>query len=194
MLERLFSSRARVELLSILFLQPEKEFYLREIARITREDYKNISRELKNLETLGLLTSRKTGNLKYFSLNRKFPIFEELKSIFFKTRGVAKIIKEALQAFEIIDYAFIYGSFASGTENEKSDVDLMVIGKIALETLLKLLKAPEKALSREINPSLYELSEIESRLRDNDPFITKVMNEPKIMLIGDESGLRRSAA
>ncbi|MBI4595343.1 MAG: nucleotidyltransferase domain-containing protein [Candidatus Tectomicrobia bacterium] len=194
MLERLFSSKARVELLSALFLHPNREFYLREIARMTGEDYKGISLELKNLESIGLLTSRKAGNLKYFRLNKDFLIFEELKSIFFKTRGAAKLLKEVLLSAENIDYAFIYGSYASGKENEKSDVDLMVTGEIPLEVLLKLLKEPEKALSREINPSLYGLSEIERRLAERDPFITQVMNGPKIMLIGDESELRRTAA
>lgn len=191
MLKKLFSSKARIELLSEFFLNPERELYVREIARITGEDYKNVSIELQNLEGIGLLCSRKEGNLKYFGLNKEFLIYEELKLIFLKTRGAIGVFKDIFSKEKDIDYAFIYGSFASGTESEKSDIDLMVIGEIPLENLLKLMREPEDLLSRVINPSLYNLSEIKKRVKEKDPFITQVINDPKIMLIGNENELRR---
>jgi predicted nucleotidyltransferase len=163
------------------------------LERITGEDYKNVSTELKNIESLGLLTSRKSGNLKYFQVNRGFLIYPELKSIFFKVRGAPSLLKQVLSKGSEIEYAFIYGSFAAGTENEKSDIDLMVIGKMPLENLLKRLREPEKLLGRDINPSLFQMSEIKQRLKDQDPFIGRVMAEPKIMLIGNEDDLRRLA-
>ena len=193
MLHKLFSSRVRIELLNTFFLHPEKSFYLRELERITGEDYKNVSTELKNLESIGLLTSRKSGNLKYFQVNPGFLIYSELKSIFFRVRGVAGLLKQVLSESPDIEYAFIYGSFAAGAENEKSDVDLMVVGKIPLENLLKRLREPEKVLGRDINPSLFPKSEIKQRLKNQDPFIGRVMAERKIMLIGNEDDLRRFA-
>jgi len=193
MLHKLFSSKVRIELLSTFFLHPEKSFYLRELERITGEDYKNVSTELKNLESIGFLTSSKSGNLKYFHVNPGFLIYSELKTIFFKVRGAPGLLKQALSDDKDVEYAFIYGSFAAGAENEKSDIDLMVVGKIPLENLLKRLREPEKALGREINPSLFPISEMKQRLKDRDSFIDRVMDEPKIMLIGDEDGLRRLA-
>ena len=193
MLHKLFSSKVRIELLNTFFLHPEKSFYLRELERITGEDYKNVSTELKNLESLGLLTSRKSGNLKYFQVNRGFLIYPELKSIFFKVRGAPGLLKQVLSKGPEIEHAFIYGSFAAGTENEKSDIDLMVIGKMPLENLLKRLREPEKLLGRDINPSLFQMSEIKQRVKDQDPFIGRVMAEPKIMLIGNEDDIRRLA-
>ncbi len=190
MLHKLFSSKVRVELLSTFFLHPERSFYLRELERITGEDYKNISTELKNLETIGLLTSTKVGNLKYFRPNHAFLFFTELKSIFLKFRGAAGLLNQVLTGVKGIEYAFIYGSFATGDENDKSDIDVMTIGNIALEALLKLLREPEKSLGRDINPSLFKLLEIKQRIRSQEPFITQVMAEPKIMLIGNEDGLR----
>jgi predicted nucleotidyltransferase len=192
-LQKLFSSKVRIELLNTFFLHPEESFYLRELERITGEDYKNVSTELKNLESLGLLTSSKSGNLKYFHLNPRFLIYPELKSIFFKVRGAPRLLKQILSESQDIEYAFIYGSFAAGTENEKSDIDLMVVGTTPLENLLKRLREPEKALGREINPSLFSISEIRQRLKDRDPFIGRVIAEPKIMLIGNADGLRRLA-
>jgi len=148
---------------------------------------------LKNLESLGLLTSNRSGSLKYFCINPGFIIYPELKTIFFKVRGTPGLLKQILSDNQDIEYAFIYGSFAAGTENDKSDIDLMIVGKMPLENLLKRLREPEKVLGREINPSLFSISEMKQRLKDRDPFIDRVMAEPKIMLIGDEDGLRRLA-
>jgi predicted nucleotidyltransferase len=191
MLQKLFSSRVRVEILSTFLMNPERELYVREVARLTGEDYKNVSMELRNLEEIGLLSSRNEGNLKYFSLNKAFVIYEELKSIFMKTKGAVGILREAVSTKRDIDYAFIYGSFATGEERAESDIDLMVIGRISLEEVLALIRGPEEKLSREINVSLYDLQEIRKRVKDHDPFIMEVLGGSKTMLIGDENELRR---
>ena len=175
-------------------MNPEKERYVREVARITGEDYKNVSRELRNLEEIGLLSSRNEGNLKFFGLNKGFVIYEELKSIFMKTKGAVAVLKEAVSRGGDIDYAFIYGSFAMGTERAKSDIDVMVIGGISLEGVLALIRGPEETLSREINVSLYDLQEIQRRGKDNDSFIREVLGGSKIMLIGEEDELRKAIA
>ncbi len=191
MLQKLFSSRVRVEILSAFLMNPGRELYLREVARLTGEDYKNVSMELRNLREIGLLSSRNEGNLKYFSLNKAFVIYEELKSIFMKTKGAVGILREAVSTKRDIDYAFIYGSLATGEERAESDIDLMVIGRISLEEVLALIRGPEEKLSREINVSVYDLQEIRKRVKDHDPFIMEVLGGSKIMLIGDENELRR---
>ncbi|HNU85193.1 MAG: nucleotidyltransferase domain-containing protein [Pseudomonadota bacterium] len=193
MLQKLFSSRLRVDLLGLFFGRPDEEFYVREIEKILGEDAGNISRELKNLESIGLLVSRKRGNLKYYLLDRKFPLYEELRSIILKTKGVAGVLRNALSGLKGAEFAFIYGSVAAGQETARSDIDLMVIGKLPLERLIKALKEPEKILGREISPSLYDRQEIEKRLREKEAFISRVMQEPKIVLVGEPDGLRELA-
>jgi len=191
MLQKLFSSRVRVEILSAFLMNPERELYVREVERLTGEDYKNVSMELRNLEEIGLLSSRNEGNLKYFSLNKEFMIYEELKSIFMKTKGAVGILREAVSTKGDIDYAFIYGSFATGEERAESDIDVVVIGGISLEEVLALIRGPEEKLSREINVSLYDLQEIRKRVKGRDPFIMEVLEGSKRMLVGDEDELRR---
>jgi len=191
MLQKLFSSRVRVEILSVFLMNPERELYVREVERVTGEDYKNVSMELRNLEEIGLLSSRNEGNLKYFSLNKEFVIYEELKSIFMKTKGAVGILREAVSTKRHIDYVFIYGSFATGEERAESDIDVMVIGGISLEEVLALIRGPEEKLSREINVSLYDLQEMRKRVKNRNPFIMEVLEGAKIMLVGDEDELRR---
>jgi predicted nucleotidyltransferase len=192
MLQNLFSSRVRIELLDAFFLKSDKDLYPRELERITGEDYKSISRELRNLEQTGLLISRRQGNLKYYHLDKGFLLYEELRSIFMKTRGAVSLLKNALAGISHIDFALIYGSVAAGAESETSDIDLMVIGKTKLEQMVKQLRGPEETLGREINTTLYSLSEIKQRYKANDPFITNVLGGPIIMLIEEEVELRRT--
>jgi len=191
MLHKLFTSKVRVEILSVFLMNPERELYVREVERLTGEDYKNVSMELRNLNKIGLLSSRNKGNLKYFSLNKEFLIYEELKSIFMKTKGAVSILRQVVSTKRDIDYAFIYGSLATGEERTESDIDVMIIGEVTLEEVLTSIRGPEEKLSREINVSLYDLQEIRKRVKDRDPFIMEVLGGVKIMLVGDEDELRR---
>jgi predicted nucleotidyltransferase len=189
MLKSLFGSRTRAELFGVFFLNEEKEFYVRELERLTGEDYKSIVLELKHLEEIRLVRSRRQGNLKYYGLNRDFLLYEEFKSIIQKTKGPVPVLRDLLSKATGIETAFIFGSFAAGKEKGDSDIDLMVIGEIRVERLLLLLRESEECLQREINVSVFEYSEIKERLKTKDPFITGVLRGPKIFLIGNEKEL-----
>ncbi|MFH1079592.1 MAG: nucleotidyltransferase domain-containing protein [Pseudomonadota bacterium] len=191
MLVKLFTSKLRVELLALFFMRLGETFYLGEIVKHTGGDPGNISRELRNLESIGLLISRKEGNLKYYSLNKTYLLYDELRSIILKTRGAVGTLKEKLSDVKNIDFAFIYGSIAAGTETAKSDIDLMVIGEISMEKLLSFMRDPERTLGRQINASLYSAKEYGSRMKKQDPFVARVMNEPRILLMGEEDELQR---
>jgi predicted nucleotidyltransferase len=190
LLRALFGSRTRTELLGAFFLKEEKEFYVRELERLTGEDYKSIVLELNRLEKIGAVRSRKQGNLKYYGLNKDFILYEELKSILQKTKGPVPMLRRLLSKEAGIETAFIFGSLAAGADRGDSDVDLMVIGKVQVERVLLMLREPEKVLQREINVSIFEPQEVKERLKKKDPFIMQVMKGPKIFLVGDEEQIR----
>jgi len=165
-------------------MNPERDMYIREIARSTKENINAVRRELANLEEIGLLKSERKGNSKYYVANKKMPIYNELASIIIKTEGVAKELKDSL--IEIgVEMAFIYGSFASGEATVNSDIDIFIIGEINEDKLIIKIKEVEKRLSREINYVLFTVKEFEKRVKSKDPFVLNVLKEPKAMLIGD---------
>lgn len=110
-------------------INPQKEMFIREISRTMNENINAVRRELSNLEQIGLLKSKKEGNMKYYSVNRDFFIYDELKSIILKTEGVAKVINDDLSKIGNIKLAFIYGSFASGKADAESDIDVFLVGE-----------------------------------------------------------------
>ena len=130
MLRGLITSKTRVKLLTLFFMNPEKEMYIRELVRNTDENINAIRRELSNLEEIGILTSKRRGNEKYYTINKNMPIYNELASIILKTEGIAKVLQEKLSEIGNIKTAFIYGSFAKKEAGINSDIDLFIIGTV----------------------------------------------------------------
>ncbi len=187
--EKIFGSRIRAKILGWLFTHPDESFFVRQVALILEEDPTNVSREMAKLEELGILRSKRTGNLKYFQTNQECSFFEELKGLVLKTSGVAGRIRDSLQRLGGIEFAFIYGSYAKGEEKADSDVDLLIIGDVDIDRLDYNLRKLEKMLGREINYVLYDLEEFKSKKKTKDGFLMDILSGKKIMLAGAEHGL-----
>ena len=137
----------------------------------------------------GIFISTKKGNRTYYSLDKSYPLFDELKSIVFKTVGIKGLLKDTFKKIKGIQIAFIYGSFAKNEERAKSDIDLFVIGKINEDRLVVEIGNLEKILKREINYCLYTKEDLKEKKREKDSFIIDLLENPKVFLIGDESDL-----
>lgn len=182
-------SRLRQKLLSYFFTNPEADLYLREISSLLQEDAGNLSKELASLEKKGIFVSHTRGNQKYFSLNKRYPLYREFRAVIFKTIGIEGSLKEIIKQIEGIDTAFIYGSFAQDKENPASDIDLFIIGKPNEDKLMEKIEKLEKKLQREINYNIYPKEEFKERRKKKDSFILNILKGPKIMLKGHLNGL-----
>ena len=185
----IFKSKTRKALFRLYFSNSESEYYLRELERILDIPVSMIRKELLRLEENGIFISAKRGNLTYFFLNKSYPLFDELKSIVFKTIGIRGHLKETLEQIRGVEIAFIYGSFAKNEENAKSDIDLFIVGEIEGRKLVTEVGKVETRLKREINYSLYTKDDIKKKKREMDSFMLEVINGPKIFLMGSENDL-----
>jgi predicted nucleotidyltransferase len=192
--QSLFTSRARLELLALLFVDPDRRFYLREIGKRTGLPIRAVQVEVARLEASGLLTSTREGNRKYYAANRAAPIFPELRSLLLKTVALGDTLKRGLQDTRAqIVAAFLFGSFARAEQSAASDVDLLVIGSITSRALSRALLSARETLRREINPVLMTEREFKRRLSDGDHFLQSVMSEPKTFLMGGQDDIDRLA-
>lgn len=190
-IEKIFGSRIRAKVLAWFFMHTDESFFVRQLSNILKEDSTNLSRELSNLEQIGILLSTRQGTLKYFYTNKNCSFFNELKGLVLKTVGVIKEIKLAFEEFPGIRYAFIYGSYARKEEKADSDVDLMIIGDIDLDRLDSLISNIEKRSGRTINYVAYDYKEYSSKRKKKDGFIMDVLKDKKIMIIGDKGELEK---
>lgn len=182
-------SRLRQKILSYFFTNPNTNLYLREIASILKEDPGNLSKEFSKLEKEGLFVSALRGNQKYFYLNKKYPLYREVKSIIFKTIGVEGSLKEIVNKLEGIETSFIYGSFAQNKENNLSDIDLLIVGNPDEDKLMQMIEDVEKRLQREINYNIYPKKEFKDKIKKKDSFILNIIKRPKIILKGAFNGI-----
>jgi len=186
--------QTRQATLSLLFGQPDEEFYVREIERSTNTGLGAVQRELKQLAKQGLITRKIKGNHVYYQANPASPIYNEVKSLIMKTSGAGAILKAALKPLAgEISVAFIYGSFARGSENKLSDIDLIVVGKVKFAELAGKLSKTHFALGREVNATVYPPEEFRNKIKSGHHFLNSVMKQKKIFLIGDKDELARLA-
>lgn len=183
-------TKNRADLLRLFFTNPEQSFYMHEIGRILGKKPGSFQRTINNMESEGILMSEYRANARYFQVNKKYPLYRELKSIVFKTVGIVGGIRDRIQNFPGIKLAFIYGSCAKRRENYLSDIDLMIIGELDEDKLIKELDHLEKFLKREINYKLYNQSDFKRDVRAGDPFLHSVLKDKKILLIGEDSELQ----
>lgn len=191
--ETLFSDYRR-RILALLLLRADEHFHVREISRLTGVPAGSLHRELKLLTSAGLLSRQALGNQVRYQADRDCPIFPELAGIFRKTSGLADIIRSALQPLSsAITAAFIFGSVAKGEERATSDVDICVVGSTSFTDVVMALAHMRQKLGREINPVVIPDEQLAAKLAAGEQFVTRIMNEPKLFLIGDENDLGKSA-
>ena len=193
MLKLLFGSEARVRILSLFMLNPASEFYLRQIARRLDLPPHAVTQETKRLTEIGLLRRERRGNNVYFRVNRNFPILPELKAIILRTVGIGDRLREALAEQGSIDVAFIYGSYAKDNENLESDVDVFIVGDLSQRQVTPVLSQLEEEIRRELNATVFTREEVRQRMNSSDHFVSSVMANRKIFLIGDEEVLESIA-
>ena len=191
MLESLYiaKSKIRQDLLALFFTNPSQKYYLRELQRILGYSAGSIRRELLRFQKDALFHTQKVGNLLYYSLNTKHPLFEELRSIVSKTVGVEGSLRKILSSIKQVKISFIYGSFALEHQKATSDIDLMIIGNPDISNLNEKIASLEKKLKREINITIYSREEFVAKKRDKSGFILDLLKNPKIMLIGKEDDI-----
>ena len=174
--------------LGALFGNPERSFYGNELLRLTGSGKGALQRELDRLVKAGLVTVRSVGNQKHYQANPEAPIFEELRGIAIKTFGIGDVLRGALLPLaKKIRTAFIYGSVARRADSARSDIDLLVVSdSLGYQDLIKALQTAERGLGRKISPTLYSAVELAKKRSGRNAFVLRVLEQPKIFLIGSD--------
>lgn len=184
-------SNTQQRVLGLLFGQPERSFFATELIGLSGGGSGAVQRELKRLDESGLVMIKRVGNQKHYQANPQSPIFAELCGIVQKTVGLAEPLRAALLPFEdAIAAAFVYGSVAKRSDTAQSDIDLMVVSdNLQYADLFAALEAVATQLGRTINPTIYTRQELSKRVKQRNAFVTRVLAQPKVWLIGGENEL-----
>ena len=185
----------RSALLAVLYGHADRSFYVRQLVRAIGAGHGALQRELKYLTEMGLVLRRTQGNQVLYQANSQSPIFSEVKSLITKTVGIHDVIRSALVSLgSEIQIAFVYGSVARQKERADSDVDLMVLGNASFSDVVSALGPAQTALGREINPTLFPVSEFRSKLAAGNHFLRSVMKEKRLFVLGTDHELAKLAS
>jgi len=190
LVDALFST-VQQRVLGLLFGQPDRSFYTGELIHLVDAGSGAVQREIARLEKSGLITMRRVGTQKHYQANPVSPLFEELRSITRKTVGLADPLRVALTPLtKQITAAFVFGSVAKRRDAAASDIDLMVLSdSLAYSEIYSLLEPVSEQLGRTVNPTVYSAADWFKRARSGNAFVSRVLAQPKLWIIGSENDL-----
>ena len=189
-------SKVRQRVLAVLFGNPGRSFYANEVIALAQSGTGAVQRELVALSEAGLLTVRRQGNQKHYQANADAPVFAELRGLVLKTMGLADVLRVALAPLAPqITLAFVYGSVAKQQDTAASDIDVMIVSKdLSYADVFGALESATATLGRKVNPTLYMPAEMVKRINNDNAFVTRVLTQPKIWLLGNEELLNVAGA
>lgn len=189
MLEDIITSKSRVKLLKVFLENPYEIYHVREIVRRTKDEINAVRRELLFLEKKGILSKEPRANRVYYSISRTYPFYFDLLTLGVKNSGLGAQIVANRAKLGKIKFAMFSGRFARKMKKNPDDIDLLIVGTIVLPELSLLVRNEEKRSNIEINYTVMTEEELAFRKRKTDPFIWKILNGTRVMLIGDEEAL-----
>ncbi len=182
----------RRAVLALLYTHPDERFFLRQISRRAGISPGSLHRELIRLAKAGILQRNVSARQVHYQANPECPIFPELKSLVIKTVGMGDVLRSALEPMRRrIEIAFVYGSVARGDWRKQSDVDLLIVGDVDFSEVVAELGPSQKVLGREVNPTVYSSAEFKSKLAGGHHFLSSVLDQSKLFLIGGERELAK---
>jgi DNA-binding MarR family transcriptional regulator len=144
----LITSKVRTRILMRLFLNPDQNAYLRELAKEFEVSPSQIKEELDNLSEVGLLNNEKGGRQINYSANTGHSLFPELHSMVKKAMGMDSILDSILRRLGNLEKAYIIDDYAEGKDSGL--IDLVLIGEIDRENLEDLVAKTERYIQRKI--------------------------------------------
>ncbi|WP_339606800.1 ArsR family transcriptional regulator [uncultured Roseivirga sp.] len=157
MLEVLISSKTRIRLLLRFFLNPDSSAYLRGLAEEFNESTNSVRIELNRFEEAGMLDSGLVGNKKVFKANKKYPLFQEVRSILLKYTGLQDVIDEVVEKLGDLSKVYLAGDLALGKDSDV--VSLIFVGNPDLHYLVQLIQKAESLMPKKIQYLVYSNEE-----------------------------------
>lgn len=166
-----FGDFAGIRILHYFLGHPSKRIHLKELCRELALSPLTVKTYCDEFLENGWLLEERRANLRIFCLNNEHFVVKALKRAYFLEKLRAEKI-EAITAEGAISLA-LYGSHASGEYDEKSDIDLFVVGRRE-QVNHAVLKSLEKKIGKQVQVTVFPLDKWEKN-KASDPFMLSVL-------------------
>jgi predicted nucleotidyltransferase len=155
-LDKIFTGKIRVQLLTKLLLNPSSIVYLRGLERDLCVSSNTVRLELNKLLDMQLIQVHSEDHAtktKHYSVNSKHPMFKSLRGVIMQYVGLDQIIENVLEKLGNVDEVYLTGDLALGKNNPF--VDLVIVGDIDKAYLYQLIEKAETFIDKKIRVGLY---------------------------------------
>jgi predicted nucleotidyltransferase len=185
----IFATPTLAALLAVFAREPERRYYQKELVALTGGSLYLVQRELGRLERTGLVVRIPRGRQVEYEFNTGHPAFHGLREALLRTLALGEPIRQALESADGVRLAFVFGSIARGEDQGGSDLDLLVVGELGLREVSTRVVPALRDLGREPNIVVLTVDEFRARSNEGEHFVSTVLGEPKLWVIGDDSQL-----
>src|SRR5712691_4932814 len=186
-------SEAGARALALLSSVPGQELHTTELIRRTRSNARAMQTALVQLESSGLVESRRVGNLRLWRMDSSSPLYAAVRELFARTRGIPAALARVVSGDPAVELSFLFGSFVTAQDDPTSDVDLFVLARASLtwEGLSEAIAEVGRQLGRELRPVIWSATDLRHPSAAQAAFLSNVTAAPKIWLVGREDDLER---
>ena len=171
------------KILNYFFVNPQESLYVNELSRKLDLDKRNLVKKVKELELEGILAHETRGNLKLYSINTRFPLYQEFRKIIMTTSGVEDQLRRLLEGVHGIKEVYIYGSYAKNVMDTHSDIDVLIVGSVGVVDAQKRISKLQRDIDREISMTVMDQSDFKRRIKEKDPFVSGILKQKHIKVI-----------
>jgi len=178
MLKKLFTSNTRIKLLTVFLMNPGEEYFIRELTRKLSEQINSVRRELDNLKKVGFLRARTKNRKKYYYVNEKFIILEELRSIITKALSDKSSIAKDIAKMGDVKILALSGQMI---DKETETVDMLIVGDVDKEKLAEYINS-KVSTKKPIKLAIMSEEDYKYRVDCKDKFIIDIINDSQNQL------------
>jgi len=183
------ASPALARLVLHFVLHGHEPWHVRGLQRRSGLSMSSLNRELRRLESRGLLERMDDGGRALYRA-AEHPAWKTLRQLVRDFADPAEVVEEAISGIQGIDAAFVFGSFARGDAGEHSDVDVLVVGDVEEDSALGRQAAEASVLlGRPVEVRAYTRDRIQRQLGAGNAVLGRILAGPKRWIMGDEDRL-----
>jgi len=178
------------EILKYLISHKEEKFSINQLAHARKINYKSAYQNIAKLEKRGVIITEKLGNTTLCSFNYSFDplVFQtewERREEIKKNRTIRSICRELQEVNNPFFTVLLFGSYAKGTQNKHSDIDLLII--VDNEKMEGEIKLSLDILPFDIHKNIFTISEVRIMLRSKEFSVIEEVKKSNIILSGIEN-------
>lgn len=168
--------------------------HTRELMRRIGGTPRPVQLALEKLDRQGLVESRRVGPLRLWRMDPAHPLYRSLRELYARTVGVGARIAAEVAKQKKVDLAFVFGSYARGTDDVRSDIDVFVLGDADWGPLDDVGRELSRELGREVNFVSWKREDLVRAAEQASPFLDTLRRSEKIWIKGDDDELERRLA